>query len=125
MILGVGSDLVAIERIRKIWQHFGHAFARKILSEAELSHIEALDDPTLFLAGRFAAKEALAKAFGTGMRDGLWFTQFSVVADELGKPVVSMMGQAKQQADRLGLKNCHLTLTHERDYALAFVVLEQ
>ena len=125
MILGIGTDLVAIARINDSWTRLGDKLAKKILSPAEQQHLATLADPTLFLAGRFAAKEALAKAFGTGMRDGLWFTQFTVLADQLGKPVVSYHGKAAKVANFLDVLDTHLTLTHERDYVLAFAVLER
>ena len=124
MILGIGTDLVTIARINDSWLRFGDKFAEKILSAAELAHFAQLEQPGLFLAGRFAAKEALAKALGTGMRNGIWFSHFSVVADKLGKPTVTFTHAALARAEELGVVNAHLTITHEETLVLAFAVVE-
>ena len=80
--------------------------------------------PVRFLAKRFAVKEAAAKAFGTGIRNGLAFNQFEVFNDELGKPRLRLWGEALKLAEKLGVVNMHVTLADERHYACATVIIE-
>ena len=125
MIFGIGTDICAIGRIDKMLEQHGERFARKILSAHELSVFRTQSQPAAYLASRFAAKEALVKALGTGMRDGIWFTQIAVVNDELGKPSFECEGviQARLQANQIQV--AHLALSHEKEYAVAFVLLLQ
>ena len=81
-------------------------------------------DAVRFLAKRFAVKEAAAKAFGTGIRNGLAFNQFEVFNDELGKPRLRLWGEALKLAEKLGVVNMHVTLADERHYACATVIIE-
>ncbi|WP_144461186.1 holo-ACP synthase [Siminovitchia fortis] len=118
MISGIGLDLVEIERIEKL-RGRQERFAERVLSAAELQHYENLPDKrkTEFLAGRFAAKEAFAKALGTGIGAELSFQDIEIDADERGKPhIVHPVGQRKK---------IHLSITHTRAYAAAQVVIEE
>lgn len=123
MIHGIGTDIVAIARMRRLWARFGLSLATRMLAEHEQTQLAAQSDPARFLAKRFAAKEAAAKALGTGFRDGLSLRHFSVANDALGKPVLHMEGRAAELFAQYGLAQAHLSLSDEADYAVAFVVL--
>ena len=123
-ILGLGSDIVEIERIAGVIERSGDRLARRVLSEAEWQQYQAHQQPVRFLAKRFAVKEAAAKAFGTGIRCGLAFNQFEVYNDALGKPGLRFFEQAKVIASQLGVQHVHVTLADERHYACATVIIE-
>lgn len=125
-ILGIGTDLVEVARIEAIWKRFGMNFARRILTQSELRDLQQTKNPVPFLAKRFAAKEAVAKALGTGFRpQGLLLTEIGVRNDGLGRPHLEFSGNTKTEIERQGVLDAHLSLSDEREYALAFVVLER
>ena len=102
----------------------GERLARRVLSDNEWEIWKTHHQPVRFLAKRFAVKEAAAKAFGTGIRNGLAFNQFEVFNDELGKPRLRLWGEALKLAEKLGVVNMHVTLADERHYACATVIIE-
>ena len=126
MIYGIGVDMVRISRIRAGLERFGNRFARRILSTSELSefaeHTQA-GRRARFLAKHFAAKEAAAKALGTGFRDGLTLRHIAVVHDSLGKPLLHYSGRATQMLEVRQIDSSHLSITDEDDHAVAFVTL--
>ncbi|MCX8016835.1 MAG: holo-ACP synthase [Rhodocyclaceae bacterium] len=124
MIHGVGVDLVAIARLARLWQRHGERALEKLLAPAERAECSAYADPARFLAKRFAAKEALAKALGTGLRAPVLLTAIAVTHDAWGKPAFAFEAQLAAWIARRGL-NCHLSLSDEADHALAFVVVER
>jgi len=123
VIYGIGVDMVQVSRIRAGLDRFGERFARRILSTGEFEEFQHAGKPAHFLAKRFAAKEAAAKAFGTGFRDGLTLPQISVVHDTLGRPLLEYTGRASEILTEQGIGSSHLSLTDEEDHALAFVTL--
>ncbi|MFC3396445.1 holo-ACP synthase [Brenneria rubrifaciens] len=123
-ILGLGTDIVEVVRIQAVIERSGERLARRILTDAEWLQYQQHQQPARFLAKRFAAKEAAAKALGTGIRNGLAFSQFEVFNDELGKPCLRFLANAAKLADRLGVIYVHLTLADERRYACATVIIE-
>ena len=123
MILGIGTDLVQIDRVAAALARWGEKFASKILAESELAQFR-LNPNAAFLAKRFAAKEAVAKALGTGMRLGVNFPQIAVVGKPGYRPEIYMTGAAAERARSMGVKVSHLSISDEQEYALAFVVLE-
>lgn len=125
MIVGIGTDLVEVARIERSLSRFGDRFAGKILSSAELKSFQASKSKSHFLAKRFAAKEAVAKALGTGMRGGVHFPSIEVIHDAAGKPGVNLLSGALQQAQQLDISTWHLSISDERQYALAFVIAER
>jgi holo-[acyl-carrier protein] synthase len=122
-LLGIGTDLTSIDRFHRNLEEHGERFVSKILSESEKRLFIASKQQAQFIASRFAAKEALAKALGTGFRDGLIMPDISVLSNELGRPYVELQGRAKEIADKLGVSAIHLSLSHEKELALAFVVI--
>lgn len=122
MILGLGIDLVEIKRITKIHEAYGTRFLQKILTREEISHMP--QTPGHWLAGRFAAKEACAKALGSGFRHGIGFTEMLILPDAQGKPELHLEGHAKTAAQKLGVGRIYLSITHERAMAAAVVIME-
>ncbi|MFP3013920.1 MAG: holo-ACP synthase [Arsenophonus sp. NC-PG7-MAG3] len=123
-IIGLGTDLVEIIRIEQIIEYLEERLAKRILSIQEWRQYKNHSYPVHFLAKRFAVKEAAAKALGTGIRNGLAFNQFEVFNDELGKPGLNLLGQAKILADSLGVQHIHVSLSDEQNYACAAVIME-
>ncbi len=124
MILGVGTDIVRIGRMEAALARHGARFATRLLAHSELDDFLAAGRPAAFLAKRFAAKEALVKALGTGFRNGIRPRHVVVHRDDLGKPELHLTGAARDQAERMGVARIHLSLTDEQAYAVAFVVVE-
>lgn len=126
MIVGIGTDLVEISRIRKIHDRFGERLADRLLGPLELEGFRACLDPAAFLAKRFAAKEAAAKALGTGFQQGLSWVEIQVCHSELGQPKLCWAGRALDRLHAFGAQvQSHVSIADERDHALAFVVLER
>ena len=123
MIYGIGTDIVEIARMQAGLERHGERFARKLLAPAEHAEFGATKRPACFLAKRFAAKEATVKALGTGMRDGIKLADIAVAHDSAGKPVLTCTGYTLALMQRLGINESHLSLSDERDYAVAFVIL--
>ncbi len=124
MILGIGIDLIEVERIRKTFGKFGDRFVGRILHPAEIAYCLSYKDPAPFLAARFAAKEAISKAFGTGIGAQLGWHDMEVARKESGQPfVVLHEGGLKLLEERKG-RIIHLSLSHTKEYANAIAVLE-
>jgi holo-[acyl-carrier protein] synthase len=124
MIYGVGTDLVVIARLRDFWQRHGERALEKLLAPEERDACRASKDPGRFLAKRFAAKEALGKALGTGIRVPVLLPAIAVTHDELGKPGLAFAPELAGWIAERGL-TCHLSLSDETEHALAFVVVEK
>ena len=122
-IVGIGTDIVEIERIRAILEHFGGRFARRILTSEEFHEFQTSKSPGRLLAKRFAAKEAVAKAMGLGFRDGLTFSSIGIAHDENGKPEVVYKGRAVALVRALGITGSLISISDERHYAVAFAIL--
>jgi holo-[acyl-carrier protein] synthase len=110
--------------MRQSLDRYGARFAQRVLANPELALFERNINKANFLAKRFAAKEAMAKALGTGFRNGLHLRQIIVSNDELGKPSIECVAHAERLIKELGIGHMHVSLSDERDYAVAFVVLE-
>jgi holo-[acyl-carrier protein] synthase len=124
MIVGIGTDIVHIPRIANVLMYKRERFVKRILTPAEIIMLDNSAKPDEFLAARFAAKEAAAKALGTGFRNGVSYLQIAVQWEAMGKPSLVFTGKAEQVALELQVTAAHLSITHEREYAVAFVVLE-
>jgi holo-[acyl-carrier protein] synthase len=125
MIYGIGTDIVSYARIKSLHENYGERAAERMLSDAELAEYGKSADPARFLMKRFAAKEAFAKAMGTGLRASVTLRRISVEHDELGKPVLAFDDVLANYVQRLGISRHHLSISDERDAAVAFVVLEK
>ncbi|HEY5764365.1 MAG TPA: holo-ACP synthase [Rhodocyclaceae bacterium] len=129
MIFGVGTDLVAIARLTALHQRHGARAARRILAASEYAELTqrlatGFDDAGRFLAKRFAAKEAFAKAMGTGVRAPILLASIAVEHDSLGKPSLAFSGDAEVLMRERRLRT-HLSLSDEADFVVAFVIVEQ
>ncbi|WCP66654.1 holo-ACP synthase [Vibrio tubiashii] len=123
-IVGLGTDIAEIERVEKALGRSGEPFAKRILTQAELEKFLTLKQQGRFLAKRFAAKEAASKALGTGIALGVSFHDFEITNDELGKPVLNLTGKALEIAKQKQVDHIHLSISDERHYAVATVILE-
>jgi holo-[acyl-carrier protein] synthase len=124
MIVGTGVDIAEVERIRASIERFGDRFARRIFTEAEIAYVERKANKYERYAARFAAKEAGMKAIGTGWRRGVTWQDFEVANLRSGKPTLLLHGEAAAFAEKLGVKNISLSLTHTREVGMAHVILE-
>ncbi len=124
MIYGIGTDIVRVGRVERSLDRHGERFAARILTEAELADFRCALKPAHFLARRFAAKEAAAKAMGTGFVGGLRFRDIEVLHDKRGKPELNFGGRALDFVRVNHILAAHLSLADEEDHALAFVALE-
>lgn len=124
MILGVGTDIAAIGRLTALFERHGMAAAERLLAASELADFARAGDKGRFLAKRFAAKEAFGKALGTGIRAPATLPAIAIGHDALGKPMFSYSDELAALLRERRL-TAHLSISDERDYAVAFVVLEQ
>lgn len=124
MIAGTGVDLAEVPRIRASIERFGDRFIQRIYTAAEIAYVESKANRYERYAARFAAKEAGMKAIGTGWKRGVRWQDFEVVNLPSGKPTLRFHGMAAQFADRLGVKNVSLSLTHTAELGMAYVILE-
>ncbi|MFN3398194.1 MAG: holo-ACP synthase [Sulfurimicrobium sp.] len=124
MIFGIGTDIVSTQRIAAAWARHGEAFARRILAPQEWDRFVANSQPVRFLAKRFAAKEAFAKALGTGMRAPATWHNIRVAHDELGKPLLDFDPELAALLVRHAIRHHYLSISDEKDMAAAFVILE-
>jgi holo-[acyl-carrier protein] synthase len=124
VIYGIGIDLVRISRIATAIDRHGHRFAERILSEYELEEYAASRYKARFTAKHFAAKEALLKALGTGLRMGIQWRHMEVRNDALGKPFLICRGRVQELFSERGIAASFLSLSDEAEYAAAFVTLE-
>ncbi len=124
MIIGTGIDLVEIERIQQSMDRFGERFLNRIYTPAELAYCLRKRNAAESLAARFAAKEAGAKALGTGISRGVHWHEIEVVREPGGRPGICFRGRAAEIARHLGVANTALSLTHTGSLAMASVVLE-
>ena len=126
MIVGIGSDLIEIARIERSLERFGERFLARVYTPGEIAYCRRKrHNSAESFAARFAAKEAGAKALGTGISRGVSWPEFEVVRERGGRPQLRLHGRAAEIAARLGIGSLHLTLTHSRELALAFVVAER
>lgn len=125
MIYGIGTDIVDVKRIEKLHKKYGQTFAERILSQVEMHDWPAAGRPVKLLAKRFAAKEAFAKAVGTGIRAPVIFHNISVGHDELGKPEFICSPELQRWLQARGIKQVHLSMSDEEDVVMAFAVAEQ
>lgn len=124
MIFGIGTDIVTVARIEAAILRHGVAFAERILSAQELVEFKTHAHPSRFLSKRFAAKEALAKATGLGLRHPVSLRRISIVHNELGKPALHFDEVLSEYLQQLGVASHHLSISDEREMVVAFVVLE-
>lgn len=125
MIVGIGTDIVEIERVARLLARYGERFLRRVFTEVEEAYAARSARTAERLAGRFAVKEAALKALGTGKsRDILW-RDVETVPGPLGRPVVKLHGAARTHMEKLGGTTVHGTIAHDGGKAIAFVIIEK
>ena len=125
MIYGIGIDVVEPHRIERLLVKYGERFARRVLTQREWPGYAKTVNPVLFVANRFAAKEAFSKAMGTGFRYPVTLQCISVVQDKRGKPGLEFHPSLTRFVASAGITGHHLTISDEKSLACAFVVLEK
>lgn len=124
MIYGIGTDLARIERFEALHVRWGLDIGRRLLAPPEREELALAANPGRFLAKRFAAKEALGKALGTGIREPVLLTAIAIAHDALGKPMFAFDEPLKAFIEARGIVSVHLSISDEQQHALAFVVCE-
>jgi holo-[acyl-carrier protein] synthase len=124
MIVGIGIDLVQVERVRAVLARHGERARRRLFTPQELAECDGRADPVECLAARFAAKEAVLKALGVGKVPGVLWTDLEVRRADSGCPSIELAGAARRLAERLGVTRASVSLSHEAGIACAMVVLE-
>lgn len=123
MIIGIGIDLLEVEKIERSIQ--SEVYLRKVFTEHEIADCTSVANSAERFAGKFAAKEAFMKAIGKGIRQEVWFTQIEVLNRENGQPFIQANGEAQISLIELDVKNIHVSITHAKQHAAAVVVLEK
>lgn len=122
MILGIGTDIIEVDRVARAIEK--EAFKKKVFSEREISYCESQKKSESY-AARFAAKEAFFKAMGTGWREGMGITEVEILNDELGKPSIYLSGKAQEVFEQKGATHIHVSLSHIKTQAVAYVIIEK
>jgi holo-[acyl-carrier protein] synthase len=125
MIFGIGTDIVEVARIEASIEQFGDEFAERILAISEFRSYQESHIKPRFLAKRFAAKEAFAKALGTGLRAPATFQNITVSHDDLGKPILILSAELQAFLQAKEVTKTHISISDEKNLAAAFVVLEK
>jgi len=128
MIAGTGIDIIEISRVERVLARYNRRLESFLFTDAEQEYCcrgSSRRAHAVAYAGRFAAKEALVKALGTGLRHGIRWKDIEILNDELGKPHIELSDIALQKLKEINAHHIHLSISHSRDYAAAFVVLEK
>mgnify|MGYP005990427727 CR=1 FL=1 len=123
MIRGIGTDILQLERARNALKRTP-GLAKRVLTPSELSSYEQSGIAECFFAKRFAAKEAIVKALGSGIGHGVSWQHIEIINNDLGKPEVTLSGGAQEYAERLGIATMHISYSDEQEYVVAFAVAE-
>lgn len=122
-VVGIGNDIVQIDRITNMDEQAQLRLAKRVLTARELEHYLHIKHNDRFLAKRWAGKEAAAKALGRGIADGVSFQHFDIVSLNTGQPELKLCGRALEIANKMQATHWHISLSDEKEYAVAFVVL--
>ncbi len=124
MIVGIGTDIVKIERIRRSIERHPNHFVNHIFTTDEQQEAVLRSNFGTYYAGRWSAKEALSKALGSGIGEKCGWLDICILNNEDGRPGMEIYGRAAETADKMGVKKIHVSISHETDYACATVILE-
>ncbi len=125
MIVGVGVDIAETKRFENLYSRYGERIARRILTESEQVEFGRRNNPASYLATRFAAKEAAAKALGTGFGCGVSYKSIEIKNNNQGKPMLKFINSALELARQKQVKNVFVSLSDEKHYVVAMVILER
>jgi holo-[acyl-carrier protein] synthase len=123
VIFGVGIDILQAARVTRVFRKYGEHFVRRILMPEEMALFSVQKRPERFLAMRFAAKEAVVKAMGTGFANGMWVRDTGVVPDRFGRPEIIFSPRGQQKCEQLGIGDGHLTLSDEAGLVVAVAIM--
>ena len=124
-VVGIGNDIVEISRIANMADKAQERLALRVLTPNEYQRYQSLKQPERFLAKRWAGKEAAAKALGRGIADGISFQHFEIISLTTGQPTLHLSARALEIAKQIQAEHWHISLSDEKEYALAFVVLSK
>ncbi|MDD5455274.1 MAG: holo-ACP synthase [Candidatus Ratteibacteria bacterium] len=124
MIIGIGTDIISVERIKKIIETRGERFLNLIFTDNEKKYCQSKESPWINYAGRFAAKESVFKVLKTGWGLGVRWKDVEIVKNKNGEPSISLKGKTKQIAKNKGIKNIALSISHDQKYAMATAIGE-
>ncbi len=125
MILGHGIDIVSVKRVQGMIKKWGEHFLKKIYTRQEIDYCQKRKNAFLHFASRFAAKEALLKAMGTGISNGIRLSEIEVGVKKSGAPILHLKGRTLGMAKKKGVRKMHLSLSDEEETAIASVILEK
>lgn len=122
MLLGLGTDIVEIDRIRSMMQRHGSHFIDRCFTPGEIEYSQKHRDAAVRFAGRWAAKEAVVKVLGTGFVQGITFHDIEIISLHTGQPTVRLSGEACRIAESMGIDSIRITISHAREYATATAI---
>ena len=125
MIFGTGIDIIEIDRIKNSIQKYSDRFKKKIFTQKEIDYCHSQANPSKHFAARFTVKEAVLKCFGTGMAGGILWKDIEVDRLESGQPILHLSGKGKKLFDQLNLKHIHISITHDKNHAVAHAIAEK
>ena len=125
MIFGTGIDIIEVGRIKKSIQRYSDRFEQKVFTQKEIDYCHSQADPAKHFAARFSVKEAVLKCFGTGITGGVLWKDIEVDKKKSGQPVLNLHGKGKKLFNQLKLKHIHISITHDKSYAVAHAIAEK
>ena len=125
MIVGTGIDIIEVDRIKNSIQKYSDRFKTKIFTQKEIDYCDSQAEPAKHFAARFSVKEAVLKCFGTGMSGGILWKDIEVDKLESGQPILNLYGKGEKIFDQLNLKHIHISITHDKSYAVAHAIAEK
>ena len=125
MIQGIGIDIIEIERIKEAINKGGERFVRRIFTDIEINYCNKKRLKYQHFAVRFAAKEAVFKAIGTGWQKGVRWVDVETLNDKLGKPMINLFGKTKKLAEKMKIKKIYVSFSHSANYAIAQIIFEK
>ncbi len=125
MIFATGIDIIEIDRIKRSLQKYSDRFEQRVFTQKEIGYCHSQADPAKHFAARFSVKEAVLKCFGTGLTGGILWKDIEVDKQKSGQPVLNLYGKGKELFDQLKLKSIHISITHEKNYAVAHAIAEK
>ena len=125
MIFGTGIDIIEINRIKNSIQKYSNRFEQKVFTQKEVDYCHSQADPAKHFAARFSVKEAVLKCFGTGITGGVLWKDIEVDKQKSGQPVLNLYGKGRELFGRLKLKRIHISITHDKKYAIAHAIAEK
>ena len=125
MIVGTGIDIVEINRIKHSIIKYSDRFKNKVFTQKEIDYCHSQADPAKHFAARFSVKEAVLKCFGTGMSGGILWKDVEVDNKKSGQPTLNLYGKGKELFNQLKIKHIHISITHDKSYAVAHAIAEK